>query len=195
MFFPKNMILKQYTSGVFQYLLTSQFVYQTPENCMTLKNLRFKIQTRKQKKIHYMYLWLLTKKIPYLHKFYPSWKNNSSNIFLKPKAKKYTLEVNILSKHKFEILHQVLMQIISTQINSEKPVWTFHQRHLSAIIFSAPLTKNTSLLQMKNTYFPSIPLSFQFHFSKTTAFQKLFFLRALKFLSFSAKIPALDASF
>jgi len=44
------MSLKQYTGGIFQYLLTSQFVYPTPENCITLKNLRFKIQTKKQKK-------------------------------------------------------------------------------------------------------------------------------------------------
>ena len=192
--FSKNVTLKQYTGGIFQYILTSQFVYSTPENCIRLKNLRLKIQTQKQKKIHYMYLWLLTKKIPHLQKFYPSWKNTSSNIFFKTKAKKYTLEVNILSKNKFDIFYQVLMQIISTQTNSEKQVWSFHQKYVDAIIFSVPLTKNTYLLQMKNTYFPNIPLIFQFSFSNATAFEKLFFLRALKFLSLSSKNPALDAS-
>jgi len=72
MFFPKNVTLKQYNWSIFQHLLTSQFVYMTPENCIELKNLRLKIQTKKQKKIHYMYLWLLTRKIPYLQKFHPS---------------------------------------------------------------------------------------------------------------------------
>ena len=56
MLISKNVTLKQYTGGIFQYILTSQFVYSTPENCIRLKNLRLKIQTQKQKKIHYMYL-------------------------------------------------------------------------------------------------------------------------------------------
>jgi len=60
------------------------------------------------------------------------------------------------------------------------------------MIFSAPLTKKTYLLQMKNTYFPTFALGFKFRFSNTTAFQKIFFLRALKVLSSTAKIPALD---
>jgi len=48
---------------------------------------------------------------------------------------------------------------------------------------------------MKNTYFPNIPLAFQFQFSNTTGFQKIFFLRALKILSLDPKVPALDSVF
>ena len=193
MLFPKNMTLKQYTGSVFQHLSTSQFVYATPEHGIKLKNLRLQIQTRKQKKIHYMYLWLFTKKIPYLQKFNLSWKNTSNNTLLKTKAKKHSVQVTLSSKNIFATLYEILMQIISIQTNSEKKIWTFQQRHVKTMIFSVPLTKNTSLLQMKNTYFPSIPLSLQFQFSNTTGFQKLFFLRALKVLSPTSKNIALDS--
>ena len=178
--------------SVFQHLNTSQFVYATPESCLKLKNLLLKIQTKKQKKIHYMYLWLLTKRIPYSQKFHPSWKNTSSNTLLKTKAKKHCLQVTLPSKNKFAVLYEILMQIISHQTNSEKKIWTFQQRHVQVQVFSVPLTKNTYLLQMKNTYFPNIPLKLQFQFSNTTAFQKLFFLRALKVLSPVSKNSALD---
>ena len=72
MFFSKNVTLKQYTRGLFQDILTSQFIYSKPEKCTVLKKLFLLVETKKQKKIHYMYLWLLTKQIPYLKKFYPS---------------------------------------------------------------------------------------------------------------------------
>jgi hypothetical protein len=48
---------------------------------------------------------------------------------------------------------------------------------------------------MKNTYFPNIPLALEFQFSNTTAFQKIFFLRALKILSPDPKVPGLDSFF
>ena len=53
---PKNVTLKQYTQGIFKHLLSSQFVYRATEEFIQLKRLRLKIQTRKQKKIHYIYL-------------------------------------------------------------------------------------------------------------------------------------------
>jgi hypothetical protein len=195
MSYSKNRTLKQYTQGIFQHLLSSQFVYPMPEEFVQLKRLRLKIQTRKQKKIHYMYLWLFTRKIPYLRKFRPSWKNTSRNILLKTKAKSHSLQVTISSKNKFAILYEILMQMISKQTNSEKQIWNFQHQNVQAMIFAVPLTERTYSLQMKNTYFPSIPLVFQFQFSNTTAFQKLFFLRALKILSPVSKIPALDSFF
>ena len=70
MLFSKNVILKQYSDGLLQNLLTSQFIYSAPEKRAAFKSLDLIIQTRKQKKIHYLYLWLFTKKIPYLRKFY-----------------------------------------------------------------------------------------------------------------------------
>jgi hypothetical protein len=190
----KNVTLKQYTLGTFRHIASSQFIYEHLGDIIELKSLTIKIPTRKYKKIHYFYLWLLTKKRPYLQKSYPSFSSSkkSKNIFLKTKTKNYSLNVMISSKNTFHMLYEILMQMISKQTHSEKKVWTFQQHLVYAMIFSAPLTKATLLLQMKNTYFPTIPIHFGFCFSKTTAFQKLFFLRALKILSSITKIPALD---
>ena len=58
---------------------------------------------------------------------------------------------------------------------------------------AVPLTQKTLPLQATNSYFPNIPLTLQFRFSYTTAFEKLFFLRALKLLSHDSKLKALDS--
>ncbi len=55
------------------------------------------------------------------------------------------------------------------------------------------LTQNTLALQGSNNYLSHIPLTLQFRFSCTTAFEKLFFLRALKVLSQDPKLKALDS--
>ena len=52
----KNLNLKQYLRGIGQFLLTSQDVYANPENIIRLKKFQIQIETRKQKKIHYVYL-------------------------------------------------------------------------------------------------------------------------------------------
>jgi len=192
MFPLKNRTLKQYSLGVFQHLLTSQFVYRFCEDCTRFQRLELTISTRKQKKIHFMYFWLLTNTIPSVRKFHSSWKNASSTFLVKAKAQTYCLQTTMLPKNKFAFLYEILMQIISTQTNSEKPIWTFHRRNVQVMISSVPLTRNTALLGMKNMYFPTIPLRFQFRFSKTTAFQKLFFLRGLKVLSPVPKYAGLD---
>ena len=99
----------------------------------------------------------------------------------------------MLSTKKFEILYAILTQMISKQTNSEKKILAFAQHKVQIMILTAPLTENTFLLQMKNTYFPNIPIMFQFQFSNITTFQKIFFLRALKILSPVQKILALDS--
>lgn len=57
----------------------------------------------------------------------------------------------------------------------------------------AILTQKTASLQAKNSYFPVIPLQLYFRFSKTTGFEKLFLLRALKILNTDQKVRLLDA--
>jgi hypothetical protein len=101
--------------------------------------------------------------------------------------------VAVKSKNKFALLHESLMEIISKQISSERRAWRFKRHIVQVLIFSVPLTKSTSLLQMKNTYFPTFSMRLRFCFSNATAFQKVFFLRSLKVLSTRNKILALDS--
>ena len=50
-----------YLEVFFNTLLTSQFVYTTPEDCLQLKNLRLKIQTKKTKK-NSLYVFMVVNK-------------------------------------------------------------------------------------------------------------------------------------
>ena len=54
--YKKNGSLKQYQNLIFKNILSSQFVYSTPQDITQLKRVRINIHTKKNKKIHYFYL-------------------------------------------------------------------------------------------------------------------------------------------
>jgi hypothetical protein len=64
-FYQKNANLNSYLHGVLHNLFASQFLYAQPNAILRLKKLYANIQTKKNKKIHYFYLWLLTGQRPY----------------------------------------------------------------------------------------------------------------------------------
>jgi len=101
--------------------------------------------------------------------------------------------VKLKNKYLFSFLQNILWQIITKQTNAEKKVLVFEKLNVQLKMFAVPLTQKTLLLQATNNYWPNIPLTLQFRFSSTTAFEKLFFLRALKLLSHDSKLKALDS--
>ena len=194
LFCKKKMALNSYVRWTLNSFFTSQFLYFNTNNILRLKRLTCKIATRKNKKIHYFYLWLLTKQTPYSKKFYVAKKNTSmyGTTFLNAKSKRQVLEIMLKKKYMWPIIHEILWQIISKQMHAEKAVWAYEQSNVKIKIPFVPLTESTFFLQAKNNYFPNIPLTLKFYFSFTSAFQKLFFLRMLKFLSHDTKVKTLD---
>jgi len=192
LFSKKNITLNQYKILTLDPILTSQFIYSTPEEIIKLKALRLELKSKKNQKLHFFYLWLLTGKLPYRRKFSSFLKIPSISFLKRIKTKIQYLEIKLKSRKKFFILSEILTQIISQQINSEKKVWTFQDQFVRSMIPFVPLTKGTFLLQPKNNYFLNLPLILQFQLSKSTAFQKLFFLRFLQILNSEQKIKSLD---
>jgi len=190
--YKKNGSLKQYQNLIFKNILSSQFVYSTQQDITQLKRVRINIHTKKNKKIHYFYLWLLTGQIPYLRKFHSSTKKGSINPLLRTKAKNHSLQVAVQPKKNLFLLAEILTSIISKQIIFEKKVWTFWNQNVRIMIPFTPLTRSTIRLQAKNSYFPYIPLAFNLQFKKATAFQRLFFLRALRIINKESQIKNLD---
>jgi len=177
LFCQKKQNLNSYASWTLSNLFTSQFLHSSYEDLLFLKKANLVIQTRKNKKIHYFYLWLLTRQNPYAKKFFLAEKTISSfaQPFLKVKPKRQRIEVSLKKKHTWLVLHEILWEIISKQINAEKTIWTYRQPNLQLTIPFVPLTKSTFFLQASNSYFPNIPLTLIFSFSCATGFQKIFF--------------------
>jgi hypothetical protein len=192
LFSKNNLILNQYKNLTLTPILTSHFIYSTPEEIINLKAFRLELKSKKNQKLHFFYLWLLTGRLPYRRKFSSFLKTPSISLFKRVKTKIQYLQVKLKSRKKTFILSEILAQIISQQINSEKKVWTFQDQFVRTMIPFVPLTKGTFLLQPKNNYFLNLPLVLQFQFSKSTAFQKLFFLRFLQILASEQKIKGLD---
>lgn len=190
--YHKNFAFQQYQQISVKTCFTSQFIYSSLEDIPNLKRMDISIQTKKRKHIHFFYLWLLTGQIPYSRKFYPSWKNTGSNPLLRAKAKIHPLKVSVRPKNKCVLLHEILAQIISKQLSSEKHVWNFEKNQVQVIIPASPVTPSTNFLQAKNSYFPTIPLRLYFTWNRVSAFQKLMILRTLKILSPEPKVKGLD---
>jgi len=83
--------IKQYKNMILSNILSSQFVYSTIQQKCELKKQELRIQNKKTKKIHYLYLFLTTKKRPYAKKYYIFSKNsNKKNRVVKTKSKAVT---------------------------------------------------------------------------------------------------------
>ncbi len=189
----KKTHFNSYARWTLRNLFASQFLCSSPDSLVRIKRLHVNIQARKNKKIFYFYLWFLTKQHPYATRFNLAQKNLASNNFLQTKPKRQRLEVDIKNKNIFVFLHEILWQVIIKQTNAEKKVWSYQKLNLLINMYGVPLTQKTLMLQGSNNYLSYIPLKLQFRFSCTTAFEKLFFLRALKFLSQNPKLKALDS--
>ena len=176
--------IKQYNNLIFSHILSSQFVYSALNQKCELKKQELIIQSKKTKKIHYLYLFLTTNQRPYAKKYYLSQKNtNKKNSSVKTKSKAVTWKVEIQPKKFYEIFYRMLFQIIPFQNNSEKKVLKIQEKSLDLIINYAPLTSCTIGLKSKNSYISDIPLIWRLKWTKTSLFQKIFFLKHFKMLN------------
>ena len=176
--------LKQYQNQLLSHILSSQFVYSTTNQKCELKKQELIIQNKKTRKIHYLYLFLTTKKKPYAKKYYIATKNSQKkNRLAKTKSKAVTWKVGIPHKKQYEILSYMLFQIIPFQNNSEKKILQLQENNLDLRINYAPLTSRTIGLKSKNSYMSDIPLIWRWKWTKSSLFQKIFLLKHLKVLN------------
>ena len=156
-----------------------------------IQAIRIQIQSKRRKNVYFFFLWLLTNQRPYARKFNRSQKT-FVNSLLKTKPKLFHLHVQTFSKRIYVLLQQILFELISIQLNYEKRIWRFIDNCIEIKIPSVILTPRIATLFSTNNYFPEIPLKARLYWSRSSAFERIFFLRALKVLTSTQKITALD---
>ena len=186
--------IKQYQNLILSNILSSQFVYSALNQKCELKKQELLIQSKKTKKIHYLYLFLTTNKRPYAKKYYVSQKNsNKKNRVVKTRSKAVTWKVEIQPKKFYEIFYRMLFQIIPFQNNSEKKILKIQEKSLDLIIHYAPLTSRTIGLKSKNSYISDIPLIWRLKWTKSSLFQKVFILKHFKVLNENISFKRLES--
>jgi hypothetical protein len=176
--------LKQYTNKVLTNVLSSQFVYSSIQEHPQLKKQQLIINSKKRKKTHYLYLFLMTTKRPYAKKYYIGWKSSSQKQNLvQSKPKTVSWHVEIPTNKIFDLLGKILFNIIPTQTDYEKPILNSHQHQLDVIIPYAPLTIHTIGLQSRNSYMTDIPITWRWQWNNISLFQKIFILRHFKVIN------------
>ena len=186
------MSFKQYTIVTLKHLVSSQFVSYDPNNIARVKRVRCNLEGKKGKQINYLYLWIFTHFLPTSFRLHSGHKNTSSNPLLKIKVKKHRFQVAIKKRKQYFFLLKIVKFLITNQMSSESKNWTFYKHGLNVNIPTAILTYKTAALQAKNNYFPLIPFQLRFRFSRATAFEKLFLLRAFQILDLHQKLKSFD---
>ena len=185
--------IKQYQNQILSNILSSQFVYSAISQKCELKAQELIIQQKKTKKIHYLYLFLITKKKPYAKKDYIFSKNlKKKTQAIRTKSKAITWTVEIKKRNFYENIYLMLFQIISFQNNSEKKILKLQENNLVLFINYAPLTSRTQSLKSKNSYLSDIPLIWRLKWTKSSLFQKIFVLKHLKILNENFQFQRLE---
>jgi len=193
--YPKKLTFAKYSHEFLPLILSSEFSYLTPNNLPTIQRLRINIYTKRAKRIHSFYLWLLTGQKPFRKKFHLSQtrrKRSSSKSLQRKKIKSKHVQITIQSGNTFFVLRELLFSIVTKQMNYEKPIWRFRQKDIQLSIPIAPLTYSTVRLKTKNNYFPNIFLRVGLTFSPSTAFQRLFLAKALKLIHTKPQLKGLE---
>lgn len=183
--------LKKYTNSILTNLLSSQFIYNDLNLLPRIQAIWVQIQSKRRKNVYFFFLWLLTNQRPYAHKFNRSQKT-FVNSLTKTKPKLFRLNTQISSKRIYVLLQEFLFELISIQLNYEKKIWRFAGNCIEIKIPTVVLTQRISTLFSANNYFPEIPLKVRLYWSSSSAFERMFFLRALKVLTSTQRITALD---
>jgi hypothetical protein len=192
MFKVQNKVrLKKYTNSILKNLLSSQFVYNDLNLLPRIQAIRIQIQSKRRKNVYFFFLWLLTNQRPYARKFNRSQKT-FVNSLIKTKPKLFRLHSQMSSKRIYVLLQEFLFELISIQLNYEKKIWRFADNCIELKIPTVVLTQRISILFATNNYFPEIPLKVRLYWSRSSAFERIFFLRALKVLTSTQRITALD---
>ena len=185
--------IKQYKKTILSNILSSQFVYFSPNQKCELKNQELLIQNKKTKKIHYLYLFLTANKKPYAKKSYASLKNlKKKSSGLKPKSRAMIWKVKIKASKFFAIISHMLFQIIPLQSHSEKKILKIKENSLDILIHYAPCTSLTSGLRSNNSYWSDIPLIWRLKWTNSSLFQKIFVLKHLKVLNENLQFKHLE---
>ena len=190
--YSKKLTFEKFSNEFLPLILSSEFLYLTPNRIPTICRLRINIYTKRVKRIHSFYLWLLTGQKPFRKKFHPSQTRHSSRFSQRKKTRSKHIQLTIQSSNAYFVLRELLFNITSKQMNYEKPIWRFRHKDIQLSIPITPLTRSTVRLKTKNNYFPNIFLRLGLTFSPSTAFQRLFFVKALKLIHAKPQIKGLD---
>lgn len=184
--------IKQYKNKILTNVLSSQFIYSSIHQKCELKKQELIIQSKKKKKIHYLYLFLTANKRPFAKKHYTFSKNltkkNSSG-----KLKSIDWHVEIKKDKFYQSLYRILFEIIPYQTNAEKKILKLQQKHLDLIINFAPLTAQTLRLKPLNGYLSDIPLLWRLKWTNSSLFQKIFILKHLQILNSDVNFKHLES--
>lgn len=137
------------------------------------------------KKIHFLYLYLLTKYIPYAHKFYFSSKLKS---FIRRSTghrsrKSSYLSIFIKKRQTINFLNKLLGSIFSLQRKSEYSIYQVNGHIIDLVIDNVPPTIETNQLQISHWYANPISMYIRLEFKSCSLFQKLFLIRSWKLMT------------
>lgn len=184
------LLLKKYYKIHFLSLQASKFIKISNLDIAKIDKIRCAIHSPKMEATQFLYLFLYTKKLPQLHKYY----TNSINFIRDSSRTQKSIDVATFLKKRiyWKFLYQQLFSIFSNQPILETNVFQITMQQIRLFIETMPLTENTFRLQSPHHYIALLPFSINITFKSTTLFEKLYIFKTLKILKIPSYIPTLS---
>lgn len=174
---------RKYFDYYFSHLLTSQFISKSSKDLPKLKNvfMTSNKQSWRTKKIHFLYLFLITKVLPQVDKVYLSSKARSLPVNRNDKENR-CLKVIVQKRNQYSFTNNIFVDLSTFQQKLEYSIYNVHEDMVDLVLINPSLTFNTSLLQSNNFYRSQLSFNLHLLFSNCSFFEKLFLLRSWKFI-------------
>lgn len=160
----------------FQNLCLSQFIQSRPEEPVKLSKYEYVMTARKKISTHFLYLFLLTQKIPVVHK---------------RGVKEILIKSNLAKRYYLNALYQFLHTIVPTQPIVEAKIIQLQRQQVDLFLLNLPLTHKTSKLKSQSHYIASLSLQVKMIMPYASVFEKLYLLKMLKFVKLPLYVPLL----
>lgn len=174
--------LNRYYNKTLRHVFSSQFVAKNIREVPTLNQFALSIESKKIKKTHYLFIYLLTKgKKGHMIKYNIPWKFKTQ-IARVNKNSKILCRLSTTTTEK--VLHIILFKMFPQVFPAEKKVLKLTEHLVKLIVYQVPLLEESLALQSNNGYLINISLTLNLEIPYATFYSKLFLVKTLKLSSY-----------
>jgi len=173
---------KKYTKTISQNILSklTSDVASTNRRYLSLNLVSAGVENYLPIPSQYFYLYILTKRWPFMVRKHPSKKKHRFGEIAKDTAK-FISYINQFRLGK--LLKKFYLKLLRGQLSPEQAAVRINRKYTKIIVWNAPLTKQTNSLQTnQNAFLADIPIYIKFSSKKTLSREAAFWVRFCEFL-------------
>jgi len=186
-----HLTFKKYYQTHFKHIYLSKFIIKNNKYISRITTTKCAIQSKKLGATQFLFLFLLTRKLPVVKKNYKNTLPFKKTNRFTGQRKSFKIEIFFKKRHKWWLLYWALTNIFHTQNTIESNIFQLTSYQISMFIENTPLLYGTTKLQSQHQYVALLPVEFNINLKYTSLFEKLYLFMSLRFLKKISYLPGL----